>query len=84
MPPPPLQLEAEKLAPPDLAIVARRIKEVVGVLENFAARRNPDRSRADYLAQVGGPGWLTGPAGRGKPEVAASALPHAVLQCCGA
>ncbi|GLI70303.1 hypothetical protein VaNZ11_015253 [Volvox africanus] len=46
------QVEAEKLAPPDLALVARRMKATVAVLENFAARREPGHSRADYLLQL--------------------------------
>ncbi|GIL85754.1 hypothetical protein Vretimale_13218 [Volvox reticuliferus] len=46
------QVEAEKLAPPDLALVARRMKATVAVLENFAARRELGHSRADYLTQL--------------------------------
>ncbi|GIL59825.1 hypothetical protein Vafri_14549 [Volvox africanus] len=46
------QVEAEKLAPPDLALVARRMKATVAVLENFTARREPGHSRADYLLQL--------------------------------
>ncbi|GLC40923.1 hypothetical protein PLESTF_001056600 [Pleodorina starrii] len=46
------QVEAEKLAPPDLALVARRMKATVAVLEDFANRRDPGRSRSDYMAQL--------------------------------
>ncbi|GLC55269.1 hypothetical protein PLESTB_000966400 [Pleodorina starrii] len=46
------QVEAEKLAPPDLALVARRMKATVAVLEDFANRRDPGRSRTDYMAQL--------------------------------
>lgn len=43
------QIEAEKLAPPNLAIVQRRIRDVVRVLENFSRLRQPERARKDYL-----------------------------------
>ena len=43
----------EKSAP-DLAIVQRRMKDIVGVLENFAARREEGKDRGDYLQQVSG------------------------------
>lgn len=46
------QIEAEKLAPPDLAIVQRRIRDVVRVLENFSRLRHPERARKDYLEQL--------------------------------
>jgi hypothetical protein len=49
------QVEAERLAAPDLALVQRRIKEVVRVLDDFARLRNPVRGRAEYLDQVGPP-----------------------------
>lgn len=45
------QIEAEKGAP-DLAVVQRRIKDIVGVLENFSARRSDSLSRGDYIQQV--------------------------------
>ena len=45
------QIEAEKAAP-DLAVVQRRMKDIVGVLENFASRRAEGMSRGDYLQQV--------------------------------
>ncbi|GFR43373.1 hypothetical protein Agub_g4445 [Astrephomene gubernaculifera] len=46
------QVEAEKLTPPDLALVARRMKATVAVLEAFAERREAGRSRGEYLAQL--------------------------------
>ncbi len=36
----------------ELAAVMRRMKEVVRVLENFAALREPGRSRVEYMDQV--------------------------------
>jgi ribosomal RNA methyltransferase Nop2 len=50
------QVEAERLAPPDLALVQRRIRDCVRVLEDFGRLRQEGRSRADYLEQVGGGG----------------------------
>ena len=41
----------EKSAP-DLAIVQRRMKDIVGVLENFAARREDGKDRGDYMQQA--------------------------------
>ena len=35
-----------------MAVVQRRLKEVVHVLENLSALREPGRSRTDYLAQL--------------------------------
>lgn len=46
------QVEAERLAPPDLALVQRRIKDVVRVLDDFARQRDPARARADYMDQL--------------------------------
>lgn len=46
------QIEAELLAPPDLAIVQQRIKDIVQVLDDFAKRRDPARARKDYLTQL--------------------------------
>ncbi|PNW82090.1 hypothetical protein CHLRE_06g273413v5 [Chlamydomonas reinhardtii] len=46
------QVEAEKAAPPDLAVVARRMKATVAVLEKFGERREAGRSRTEYLAQL--------------------------------
>eukprot|EP00199_Chlamydomonas_sp_CCMP681_P001562 CAMPEP_0119113092 /NCGR_PEP_ID=MMETSP1180-20130426/42782_1 /TAXON_ID=3052 ORGANISM="Chlamydomonas cf sp, Strain CCMP681" /NCGR_SAMPLE_ID=MMETSP1180 /ASSEMBLY_ACC=CAM_ASM_000741 /LENGTH=923 /DNA_ID=CAMNT_0007100949 /DNA_START=9 /DNA_END=2780 /DNA_ORIENTATION=- len=37
---------------PDLAGIQRRIKEVVAVLEDFATRRDPSRSRSEYLSRL--------------------------------
>ncbi|KAF8072519.1 NOP2A [Scenedesmus sp. PABB004] len=36
----------------DLGLVKRRLKHVVGVLEDFRARRTPGRSRSDYTDQL--------------------------------
>ncbi len=46
------QLEAERLAPPDLAMVQQRIKDIVRVLESFTQLRDPARPRSDYISQV--------------------------------
>lgn len=46
------QIEAEMLAPPDLALVQKRIKDIVRTLENFKQLREPERSRAEYLEQL--------------------------------
>lgn len=46
------QIEAEKLAPPDLALVQRRIRDVVRVLDDFAHLRDADRPRGEYLSQL--------------------------------
>lgn len=46
------QIEAEKLAPPDLALVQRRIRDVVRVLDDFAHLRDAERPRGDYLNQL--------------------------------
>lgn len=43
------EIEKEKAEPPDLAIISERIKDVTFVLEDFANRREPDRSRSEYL-----------------------------------
>ena len=36
----------------DLSAVKRRIAEIVSLLENFGTRRDPRRSRSDYLQQL--------------------------------
>lgn len=46
------QIEAERLAPPDLALVQRRIRDVVRVLDDFAHLRDRDRPRGEYIAQL--------------------------------
>jgi len=45
----------------DLAAVLRRVKDVVRVLENFRQLRDPARTRAEYMDQVGvrRPLWAT-------------------------
>uniref|UniRef100_A0A6M2CWY5 Putative trna and rrna cytosine-c5-methylase nucleolar protein nol1/nop2 ovary overexpressed n=1 Tax=Rhipicephalus microplus TaxID=6941 RepID=A0A6M2CWY5_RHIMP len=43
------EIEKEKAEPPDLAIISERIKDVTFVLNDFANRREPDRSRSEYL-----------------------------------
>lgn len=67
------QVEAERLAPPDLALVQRRIREVVRTLENFKQMRGAGRARGEYMEQVGRggegeeagrAGWVGGWAGR--------------------
>lgn len=46
------EVEADSLAAPDLAEVQRRMKGIIRVLDNFAALREPGRSRQEYLAQL--------------------------------
>ena len=46
------QIEAERLAPPDLALVQRRIRDVVRVLDDFAKLRDPGRPRGEYITQL--------------------------------
>ncbi|KAL4427894.1 hypothetical protein ABPG75_001983 [Micractinium tetrahymenae] len=46
------QIEAEMLAPFDLALVQKRIKGIVRTLENFKQLREGGRSRAEYLEQL--------------------------------
>ena len=43
------EVEQEKSRPPDLQIIQSRIKDVIDVLKNFAKKRDPDRSRQDYI-----------------------------------
>ncbi|GAX84828.1 hypothetical protein CEUSTIGMA_g12249.t1 [Chlamydomonas eustigma] len=45
------EVEAEQAAP-DLALVQRRMKDIVTVLENFSTRREEGRSRGDYIQQL--------------------------------
>ena len=46
------QIEAEKLAIPDLAMVQRRVRDVVRVLDDFKRLREPGRSRNEYVEQL--------------------------------
>ena len=46
------QIESESLAIPDLAMVQRRVKDVVRVLDDFKRLREPGRSRQDYVQQL--------------------------------
>ena len=46
------QIEAERLAAPDLALVQRRIRDVVRVLDDFAHLREAERPRGEYLEQL--------------------------------
>ena len=43
------EIEQEKSRPPDLQIIQNRIKDVIDVLQSFALKRDPDRSRQDYI-----------------------------------
>lgn len=43
------EIEQEKNRPPDLQIIQARIKDVIDVLKNFSAKRDPERSRQDYI-----------------------------------
>lgn len=46
------QIETERLAVPDLAMIKRRVKDIVRVLDDFKRLREPGRSRKDYLDQL--------------------------------
>ncbi len=46
------QIEAERLAVPDLALVQRRIRDIVRVLDDFKRLRDPGRPRSDYVNQL--------------------------------
>jgi len=46
------QIESEMLAAPDLAMVQRRVRDIVRVLDDFKRLREPGRSRQDYIAQL--------------------------------
>eukprot|EP00899_Mesostigma_viride_P013173 jgi/Mesvir1/21857/Mv04237-RA.1 len=46
------EIEAETLAGADLALVQRRIKDVVAVLSNLKQLREPGKARADYVEQL--------------------------------
>jgi len=43
------EVEQEKSRPPDLQIIQSRIKEVIDVLKFFKDKRDPERSRQDYM-----------------------------------
>ena len=43
------EVEQEKSRPPDLQIIQSRIKDVIDVLKSFSEKRDPERSRQDYL-----------------------------------
>ena len=46
---------------PDLSAALARIRQVARVLGNFAALRDPNRARAEYVEQVrGAPGHMCG------------------------
>ena len=46
------QIESEMLAMPDLAMVKRRVRDVVRVLDDFKRLREPGRSRQEYIDQL--------------------------------
>ena len=46
------ELEEESVQPPDLQILQGRIKDVIGVLQDFSNLRNPDTSREEYLERL--------------------------------
>ncbi|PRW56656.1 ribosomal RNA methyltransferase NOP2 [Chlorella sorokiniana] len=46
------QVEAERMAAPDLALVQRRIKDIVRTLENFKQLRDKGRARQEYVDQL--------------------------------
>jgi len=43
------EIEQEKSRPPDLQIIQHRVKDVIDVLKNFAQKRDPEKSRQEYL-----------------------------------
>ncbi|XP_029823472.3 25S rRNA (cytosine-C(5))-methyltransferase nop2 [Ixodes scapularis] len=43
------EIEMEKAEPPDLAIISERIKDIIHVLGDFSNRREPGKSRSEYL-----------------------------------
>ncbi|XP_067124845.1 28S rRNA (cytosine(4447)-C(5))-methyltransferase, partial [Centruroides vittatus] len=43
------ELEIEKSQPPDLVIINQRIKDIIGIVSNFATRHEENRSRSEYL-----------------------------------
>ena len=46
------QIESESLAMPDLAMVQRRVKDIVRILDDFKRLREPGRSRQEYVQQL--------------------------------
>ncbi|XP_021364901.1 25S rRNA (cytosine-C(5))-methyltransferase nop2-like isoform X2 [Mizuhopecten yessoensis] len=46
------EVEKEAAQPPDITMVQQRIKEVMHVLADFKERREPGRSRQDYVRQL--------------------------------
>lgn len=46
------EVEKELLLPPDLTVLKTRIKEIVGVLNDFTKKREEGRSRVEYLDQL--------------------------------
>lgn len=43
------EIEQEKNRPPDLQIIQARIKDVIDILKNFAKKRDPEKSRQEYI-----------------------------------
>jgi ribosomal RNA methyltransferase Nop2 len=48
------ELEAERANPPNISSLKRRIHDLIFVLTDFKARREPLRSRSDYMEVLGG------------------------------
>ncbi|CAL1270197.1 unnamed protein product [Larinioides sclopetarius] len=46
------EIEKEDVAAPDLVILNQRIKDIIFVLSDFSNRREPDRSRVEYINQL--------------------------------
>nr|CAG4646299.1 EOG090X07AW [Macrothrix elegans] len=46
------EIEKEKQLPPDLALLKARINEVIGILSDFSQKRDPTRSRPEYVEQL--------------------------------
>jgi ribosomal RNA methyltransferase Nop2 len=42
----------EARAPPDQAVIHRRIQDIVGVLMDFSKRREPGVQRSNYVSQL--------------------------------
>eukprot|EP00455_Lapot_gusevi_P025020 TRINITY_DN261_c0_g1_i1.p1 TRINITY_DN261_c0_g1~~TRINITY_DN261_c0_g1_i1.p1 ORF type:complete len:622 (-),score=265.39 TRINITY_DN261_c0_g1_i1:25-1839(-) len=46
------EIEKDRLVAPDIALIKQRIEDVLGVLSDFKANREANRSRSDYMQQL--------------------------------